>query len=66
MHTMNEELRAELARLGHDPEKALWGRIVGEGPGEIRIETPAGRRHYFDSPFVAVRAADQAAVVRCG
>ena len=63
--TMNDALRAELARLGWKPERVTWGRRVsGDMHGAI-LERD-GVETYCAGPFVPVHRDGQTAIVRWG
>jgi len=63
---MNETIRAELVRLGWDPEKVLWGRRISGDVHGARLELPNGQFRYVAGPFVAVHGDGQMAEVRFG
>lgn len=73
---MTETLRAELVRLGWNPERIIrnnnFGERISGSPSHITLLTPAGRR-YFAGPLVAIKdpvevpgEPRQCAVVRMG
>lgn len=64
---MNQELRAELVRLGWGEklDRVVWGRRVGGDVHGATVEKDGVARHY-DGPFSCVRRGDQIAIVRFG
>ena len=62
---MNARLKAELIRLGWNPQKVLWGYVVTRSPGHVEYLTPKGVRRTDFGPVVTVGPYDnQIAVVR--
>ena len=63
--TMNETLRAELVRLGWNPQRVTWGRRVSGDVHGVTLERDGVTRHYT-GPFVPVHGDGQTAIVRWG
>ena len=63
--TMNDVLRAELARLGWKPERVTWGRRVSGDVRGVTLERD-GEHGYYARPFVPVHRDGQTAIVRWG
>jgi hypothetical protein len=61
--TMNEALRAELVRLGWDPESVIWGRRVWGNPEGVELERH-GNLKYYAGPFWSIKKDGQMAIVR--
>jgi len=62
--TMNEKLKAELVRLGWNPDKVVWGKKVGGSPSHLTLLLPDGKERTDFAPIVTVGAGDQVAIVR--
>ena len=60
---MSPALRAELVKLGWNPERVLWGRRVNGDAHGVTIERE-GKTRYWPGPGVCVRGGDQVAIVR--
>jgi hypothetical protein len=64
--TMNNELRSQLAKLGWNPDKVVWGKKLGGSPSHLTLLLPNGKERTEFSPITTVTAGDQVAVVRWG
>lgn len=62
---MNARLKAELVRLGWNPQTVIWGKRVSGSPGHLEYITPEGVRKTEFGPAVTVGPYDgQVAIVR--
>ncbi len=62
---MNARLKAELIRLGWNPQKAVWGYVVSRSPGHVEYLTPKGVKRTDFGPLVTVGPYEgQIAIVR--
>jgi len=62
---MAPRLRAELVRLGWNPQTTVWGERVSGSPGHLTLRLPDGQTRTYFSPGATVGPLDgQVAVVR--